>query len=497
MSDARSIAVGLLSHTNAGKTTLARTLLRRDIGEIGDRAHVTEVAESHVLIETPQGDTLVLWDTPGFGDSMRLYSRLSQNKNPLNWVLSQIWDRFADRPFWSGQQAIRSAREACDVVLYIVNATETPEDARYIEVELRILAWIGKPVVLLLNQLGPPRSPAHTQADVAFWRTHLAAHGCIRGVLSLDAFARCWVQEDNLLAEVSAVLPPEQKAAAERLRGAWHARNLDVFERSMHVLASQLASIAVDEELVPERDVQRKVRDWVSSVTTGVDRRASDLAQAQRALTERLEEINRTAIDALIQLHGLSGHAATEPLQALAHELSLERPADRTAAGVLGGLLSGAAGGVAADLATGGLSFGAGALIGGALGAMGARGITQAYNLARGLDQGRLRWSSEFMSRSVTAALLGYLAVAHFGRGRGEFVRAVVPDHWQHALHAIARHRPALDATWRAARPGEREATEQALRPIMMALMRDVLTALYPELGGRLTASPAGEAPPT
>src|SRR4051812_49279908 len=46
------INVSLLSHTNVGKTTLARTLLRQDIGEVGDRAHVTEVAESHVLIES-------------------------------------------------------------------------------------------------------------------------------------------------------------------------------------------------------------------------------------------------------------------------------------------------------------------------------------------------------------------------------------------------------------------------------------------------------------
>ena len=31
-----------------------------------DRPHVTEVAESHVLIESDGGDALVLWDTPGF-----------------------------------------------------------------------------------------------------------------------------------------------------------------------------------------------------------------------------------------------------------------------------------------------------------------------------------------------------------------------------------------------------------------------------------------------
>ena len=55
-SDRQSVRWSLISHTNVGKTTLARTLLRRDIGEVRDAAHVTEVAESHTLIETPEGD---------------------------------------------------------------------------------------------------------------------------------------------------------------------------------------------------------------------------------------------------------------------------------------------------------------------------------------------------------------------------------------------------------------------------------------------------------
>ncbi len=37
----KKINLSLLSHTNVGKTTLARTLLRQDIGEVGDRPHVT------------------------------------------------------------------------------------------------------------------------------------------------------------------------------------------------------------------------------------------------------------------------------------------------------------------------------------------------------------------------------------------------------------------------------------------------------------------------
>src|SRR6187551_3825910 len=108
MSDrAISVNLALLSHTNVGKTTLARTLLRQDIGAVMDRAHVTERAESHVLFETAAREQLVLWDTPGFGDSVRLLRRLEQSGNPLGWFLGQVWDRFADRPFWCSQQALR------------------------------------------------------------------------------------------------------------------------------------------------------------------------------------------------------------------------------------------------------------------------------------------------------------------------------------------------------------------------------------------------------
>jgi GTPase SAR1 family protein len=73
-----SVSLSVAAHTNVGKTTLVRTLLKRDIGEVADRAHVTELAERHTLIDTPQGDVLYLWDTPGFGDSARLLKRLKR-----------------------------------------------------------------------------------------------------------------------------------------------------------------------------------------------------------------------------------------------------------------------------------------------------------------------------------------------------------------------------------------------------------------------------------
>src|SRR4029450_7061055 len=103
-----TIALSLISHTNAGKTTLARTLLGRDVGEVRDAPNVTIEATPYPMIDTPAGDALILWDTPGFGDSARLAKRLAQQGNPIGWFLSEVWDRWRDRPFWSSQQAMKN-----------------------------------------------------------------------------------------------------------------------------------------------------------------------------------------------------------------------------------------------------------------------------------------------------------------------------------------------------------------------------------------------------
>jgi hypothetical protein len=488
-----AVELSLLSHTNAGKTTLARTLLRQDIGEVGDRVHVTEVAERHVLIESRAGDVLALWDTPGFGDSARLLQRLKQSNNPLGWFMTQVWDRFTDRPFWSSQQAIRNARDHSDVVLYVINAAEAPAEAGYVAAEMEILDWLGKPVLALLNQLGPARGDAEAEADVARWRTHLAGFAHVRGVLSLDAFARCWVQEETLLRRVQAALPFELQAACGRLRAAWDARNQEVFARSMHVLAEQIAGTAADAETFAEPAMPQKVRGWVASVSTGKDRPEAQVADAQRALVQRLDAAARTATEELVRLHGLSGRAAAEQLEQVGREFSVDRPANRDAATVLGGILSGAASGLAADLAVGGLSFGAGALIGGVLGALGGRGLARAYNVVRGSERGHLRWSSEFIVERVASALLRYLAVAHFGRGRGDFVTAAAPGHWHEPVAtAVDARRAALERACELARDGRdaRAAAEQ-LQPVLAAIARDVLSRLYPDAASSVRQTPA------
>ena len=173
------------------------------------------------MLRTPQGETLRLWDTPGFGDSVRLLRRMQQSGNPLGWFLSQVWDRWRDRPFWASQQALRHVAETTDVVLYLVSAAEEPQAAAYVASEMALLRWVGKPVIVLLNQLGMPREHALEQAEVQRWREHLAPFEPVAQVLPLDAFARCWVQEGVLLQAIEQCLQGEQRALMQRLGAAW------------------------------------------------------------------------------------------------------------------------------------------------------------------------------------------------------------------------------------------------------------------------------------
>src|SRR5207249_10726183 len=115
------------------------------------------------------------------------------------------------------QQVVRNVRDQADVVLYLVNASEAPEDAGYLAPELAILEWIGKPVIVLINQTGRPRPRAEEQAEEAIWRAAVGPRPIIRAVTTLDAFARCWIQEIALFDLIWSALPEARRVSYERL----------------------------------------------------------------------------------------------------------------------------------------------------------------------------------------------------------------------------------------------------------------------------------------
>jgi hypothetical protein len=477
----RTIALSLVSHTNAGKTTLARTLLVRDVGEVRDEPHVTETAEPFTLMETVAGDRLVLWDTPGFGDSLRLANRLERSASPIGWLLAEVWDRYRDRPFWSSQQAVRNVREQADVVLYLVNAAEDPRTAAYVGPEMRILDWIGKPVVVLLNQLGTPRAVAEEEADAQHWKAQLAGVGYPHDVLPLDAFARCWVQEAALFSTVEPLLHADKRAAFARLRQMWLAANRRTFESAMEVLAQRLVRAATDSEPLPGDGLRGRLREVGTALGIGRSSTESPRQAAMQRLAERLDADVRTTTDELVTLHGLSGQARSEIQARLAEHYAMHTPISEGKAALVGGAMTGAVAGLKADLATGGMSFGAGLLTGSVLGALGAAGLARGYNLVRGTTTASVTWSDATLDQVVRSAVLAYLAVAHYGRGRGDWEQTEHPAHWQTAVDAaIGARRETLAHLWSMRVEADSADYRAALSLELGDATREVLAQLYP-----------------
>ena len=479
---AAEVQLALISHTNNGKTTLTRTLLGADVGEVRDAAHVTIFSEAHTLLTTPGGDALRLWDTPGFGDSVRLLKRLGMSDNPIGWFLREVLDRHRDHTFWLSQQALRTARDAADVVLYLVNAAESPQDAGYLDAEMQILAWLGKPVLVLLNQVGPPRPAAQEQAERALWRTALNNYVMVREVLPLDAFARCWVHERVFYESVAALLPAEKVAGYRRLLEVWRAQNMRRFDQAMQLTAAQLVNAACEREAVEAND-KSLMRSALQAVGIGKNAQQRRQERAMQALVSRFERGIAQTTGELLALYKLDPGAAGTINTRVHENFVVRTPIDEAQAGLLGAIVSGATSGLTAEILSGGLTAGIGALIGGVVGAVTFAGAARGYNASTDRNAPSVAFTEVFLRSLVVTSMLRYLAIIHFGRGRGQFIEGEAPGFWQeHVEQEVALHEAPLISLWKAVREGSNpESATTQLQQLLADMAVTVLHQLYPD----------------
>ncbi len=430
--DPLRIHLSLVSHTNIGKTTLARTLLSRDVGEIADRAHVTETTDDYVLARTPEGGELILWDTPGFGNSVALAKRLEGRSNPVGWFLSEVWDRVANKALWLNQKALKHVKDVSSVVLYLVNATELPDTAPYVSAEMKILEWIGKPVIVLLNQIGQPKTPEAEKADVDRWKNAMSAYPIVSSVLSMDAFARCWVQEFALFDAIAKALPEDLQSTMQALRDVWKRKRLAQYNSSIEALSHYLEKLANDREVAENASLMDQIKFFGKRLGLFKHETLHDpISAAQTALASRAADDFCALTDKLIAINELKGKGVRkELLNRLQTDWNVSSSVPAAPAAVAGAIGTGAAGGLASDLATGGLSLGLGTLIGAVVGALGGAGLAVAYNHKKELNGTAVTWSDEALEKFCVNAVLLYLAVAHFGRGRGNWSEGEYPKHW-------------------------------------------------------------------
>ncbi len=473
------IALSLISHTNIGKTTLARTLLRKDIGLVADRAHVTLENHKYTVLETEAGESLQLWDTPGFPNCQKILSRLQGAKNPIVRIVTEVWDRFRDRPSWCAQQAVLNVQQEADIVLYLVNATEEPSMAGYIAPELQLLEWIGKPVIVLLNQTGPPKDREERQRLEQPWMDYFAGYGFVRGVHSLDAFSRCWVQEGILFETIQLLLPSHDRQLMNRLFTVWQTENLTVF----HAAMEQWAML-----------VSRAAKSRVMTRGDGSSMEAQKQQAVDSLLKDLVNEVGATT-KAVIALHGLEGDAIGV-IQARMEHVEVQRGSQSrgdatlsgTAIGGIGGALtSGAYAGLHLDAATGGVSMGlftvAGAVVGGVLGFLGGEAWAERR---AGSTPTPVTWSDEYLDLLVQDVIIRYLAIAHFGRGQGQYVADPEdPRFWiENVKILVSKHHTTLHDVWARLRgqdlAAKTEEQSTQLTALLTSITLELLWSTYP-----------------
>lgn len=471
------IILSLISHTNVGKTALARTLLRQDVGEVADRAHVTVASEAYTLIEK-DGLTAKLWDTPGFGSNLaKLAKRIRASGNPLGWILHKVWDRIKDESLWCSQEAIRNIKDDADLVIYLVDASQSPDTIGYVDLEMEILGWIGKPVLVFLNQTGRP-DPDRIAIEEKEWRDHLLELDIVKSVSTLDAFTRCWTQEHHILEKAAEQMEGDKKKTADKLADAWIERNLAIFEKSVDEITELFVFSLLDTEKLKETTVADKLKNLL-----GKNDQDAEMDRIQQDMYKRLANRTAETINRLIANHGLDGQTARELARSSTDEFTFNRNVEEPLVAAVGGAVSGLVAGLSADLVSGGMTFGGGAILGMMLGAGTTYALAKGYNLTQtGVNE--VRWTEAQFQSQVKFIIMLYIAVSHFGRGRGAWQDPENnPAHWEQTTDDILlTNKETLNVLWeKGGAEGKQDKLTKAMRKEVRQLLTTALSKLYPD----------------
>lgn len=176
-----ALKLAVVGHTNTGKTSILRTLLR-DVyfGEVKNEAATTRHVERAQLTDSQTGEVLVaLYDTPGLEDASGLMDWLEDNtasrrdgierlQQFLAADIAQGAEHIDGSVYQDYSQEAKVIRQvlASDMAIYVVDARE-PVLGKYKD-ELAILSWAAIPVMPVFNFTDSQ------DANIDDWQTMLA-----------------------------------------------------------------------------------------------------------------------------------------------------------------------------------------------------------------------------------------------------------------------------------------------------------------------------------
>ena len=224
----QTLSLAVVGHTNTGKTSLMRTLLRDSrFGEVQNAAATTR----HVA-QAALGDGVETWlylhDTPGLEDAGGVLDWLEENTSPQHEGierLQQFLDSAAAQNEWAQEAKVLRQVLASDAALYVVDAREDVLP-KYKD-ELTVLSWCAKPVMPVFNFI-------HGQ-NMDEWQTLLARRS-LHVSSRFDTVAFDFSGEMVLWQQLATLLgqPPALSALTAFRQQEWQQ-----LERQAYVLVAQ------------------------------------------------------------------------------------------------------------------------------------------------------------------------------------------------------------------------------------------------------------------
>lgn len=343
------INVAVVGHSNAGKTSLLRTLLRDDqFGDIDEAAGTTRYVERSAIL-VGDDEVLNLFDTPGFEDSSALLQVLETLAKTLDSRLSadllrSFIARAEDYPDF--EQEIKVLRQSLnsDVLLYIIDVRE-PLLGKYSD-EVEILSMAGKPILPVFNFI------AGNAEALIRWREQMAQFN-LHAALEFDTVAFEFEAERRLYQKLQSLLEQHYDILQRLIdyrQEVWNKLNQAAARRIFQLIAlvacyRREVSVEGSISTVDVASMQDFVRD-----------------AEQQALRDLLTIFSFTQLDVDMQ---------QLPVRDGQWELDLFSPRMLKDFGLNAGAtaLKGAAAGAGIDLMVGGMSLGAATMLGAALGA--------------------------------------------------------------------------------------------------------------------------------
>jgi hypothetical protein len=444
----------LLTHRAEDRAALLRVLIQ-------------EPDIARTLISSVHGDTLRFVDLSGSQAAPATSDRPDGKAAWVNRLRNAVFQRAGMHSNDFGDPRLRAVRDESDVVLQV--AGEGPD----LQAAKQLVQWLGKPVLVLANR--PDTVQAEQPGLVARCQSESRDIPLVAGVLSFDVFARCWVQERVLLDAIGRCLPESKLPGFARIAGAWDDRNLARFGRSMAAVAEHLLFAARQVQEVPSGALS------VRSLVSVAERQAQAQARqaAMDAVVRRLEVSAADMFARLRALHGVEEEAAGALQHRLEEKFVVQQSIDTPQAG-MAGAATGAAMGASVDLLVGGLTLGAATALGALVGGSAAFIAAAWKNRSTSSGSTVVQLSEAMMQAMVEAALLRYLAVAHYGRGPAGAGNELHPFWKIDVVAAVEAHKPWLAPFWNAARSHPDEAHAGDLARELEAITRKVLQTLYP-----------------